>query len=712
MSEQAEQHASSLAMLRATLNSTTDGILVTDAEGRVSDYNQRYAEMSGAAPGGVDAAMHAEDVSGLLVDPAAFLARIDEIRTTNPAETFDVLTLTDGRVLERTTKAPVVDGRSIGRVWIFRDITERRKAEDALRDETRVLELLNETGVLLSSSLDVTSLVQAVTDAATTLSGAQFGAFFYNTVGIDGDEYMLFTLSGAPREAFEHLGHPRATPLFGPTLRGEGVIRCDDVLADPRYGHFAPHRGMPPGHLPVRSYLAVPVTSRSGAVIGGLFFGHSAVGVFTARTERIISGVAAQAAVALDNARLYETARRAIDERNALLERERDARAHAERLSALKDEFLATLSHELRTPLSAMVGWVQVLRRGVKSEADLRRGLEVIERNAHAQTHLIEDLLDMNRITSGKLRLDVQLLAPVAFVEAALETVRPAAEAKGVRIRRVLDPDAGPVAGDAARMQQVVWNLLSNAIKFTPPGGDVQVLLHRVAAHVEIQVSDSGVGIAPEFVPHVFERFRQADASTARRFGGLGLGLSIVKHLVELHGGSVRAESLGVGQGATFTVALPVTAVDRQRDAEWHVHARPPAGGELAPPDLSSVTVLVVDDDADTRELIERLLRECGARVLAAESGAAAVPLVARERPDVLLSDIAMPDVDGYELLRRVRALGDARGGSVPAIALTAFAGAADRTRALRAGFLAHLSKPIEAAELAATVAAIARRDR
>jgi signal transduction histidine kinase/CheY-like chemotaxis protein len=567
---------------------------------------------------------------------------------------------------------------------------------------------------LLSSSLDVGSLVQAVTDAATKLSGAEFGAFFYNTVGADGDEYMLFTLSGAPREAFEHLGHPRATPLFGPTFRGEGVIRCDDVLADQRYGHFEPHHGMPLGHLPVRSYLAVPVISRSGAVIGGLFFGHSTVGVFTDRTERIISGIAAQAAVALDNARLYETAQRAIDERNTLLERERDARTHAERLSALKDEFLATLSHELRTPLSAMVGWVQVLRRGVKNEADLRRGLEVIERNARAQTHLIEDLLDMNRITSGKLRLDVQPAAPIAFVEAALETVRPAAEAREVRIERFLDPDAGPVAGDPARMQQVVWNLLSNAIKFTAQGGKVQVFLRRESSHVEIQVSDSGIGIAPEFLPHVFERFRQADASTARRFGGLGLGLSIVKHLVELHGGTVRVESAGVGHGATFTVTLPVAAVHRERAADSPVP--PPtsgsAEGDLGPPDLSSVTVLVVDDDADTRELIERLLRECGARVLVAESGVQAVPLVERERPNVLISDIAMPDVDGYELLRRVRALGEARGGTVPAIALTAFARVEDRTRALRSGFLAHVSKPITAAELAATVAAIARRDR
>ena len=276
--------------------------------------------------------------------------------------------------------------------------------------------------------------MQAVTDAATQLSGAQFGSFFYNVTDERGDAFLLYTLSGAPREAFASFGNPRATALFGPTFRGEPPIRLDDVLADPRYGTMAPHHGMPKGHLPVRSYLAVPVKSRSGEVIGGLFFGHSQTGVFTERAERLVAGVAAQAGIAIDNARLYEAAQRAADERTALLESERAARSAAERLSEVKDEFLATLSHELRTPLNAILGWSQLLRTGRKDEADIVRGLETIERNARVQAQLIEDLLDMSRINSGKLLLEIGTVDPAAVIDAAIETVRPAADGKGIRL--------------------------------------------------------------------------------------------------------------------------------------------------------------------------------------------------------------------------------------------------------------------------------------
>jgi PAS domain S-box-containing protein len=439
------------------------------------------------------------------------------------------------------------------------DVTSRREAAERLREETRILELLHETGRALASELDLQAVLQTVTDAGTKLSGAAFGAFFYNTTDEKGDSYLLYTLSGAPREAFETLGQPRATSMFGPTFRGEiPTIRCDDVQQDPRYGKMAPHYGMPKGHLPVRSYLAVPVRSRSGEVIGGLFFGHPEPGVFTERSERLMVGIAAQAGIAIDNARLYEAAQRSAEERRALLESERAARTAAERLSEIKDEFLATLSHELRTPLNAILGWAQVLRTGVRDEANLLKGLQTIERNARAQTQLIDDLLDMSRITSGKLRLNVQSLWPAAVIEAALDTVQPAAEAKGIRMDRVLDPAAGPIAGDPGRLQQVIWNLLSNAIKFTPRDGTVQVLLERVDPHVEIRVADTGIGVRPEFLPFLFDRFRQGDASTTRSYGGLGLGLSIVKSIVELHGGSVRAESPGEGQGTTVTVRLPL----------------------------------------------------------------------------------------------------------------------------------------------------------
>ena len=590
------------------------------------------------------------------------------------------------------------DGAVTGMIGVVQDISDRKRAERSLQDETRVLELLNRTGTTIASQLDLQTLVQTVTDAATELSGAKFGAFFYNVVNAQGESFLLYTLSGAPRSAFEKFGLPRNTGVFNPTFRGEGVVRSDDITKDPRYGKMAPHHGMPKGHLPVRSYLAVPVMSRSGEVIGGLFFGHPRPGVFTERAERLVAGVAAQAAVAIDNARLYETAQK--------------ARAEAERMSEMKDEFLATLSHELRTPLSAILGWSQVLRRRRMDETELAHAVDIIERNARAQTQLIEDLLDMSRITSGKLRLDVQPVEPAEFIESALETVRPAANAKGIRLEKVLDPAAGPVSGDPGRLQQVVWNLLSNAIKFTPRDGKVQVTVQRVNSHIEIAVADSGMGIRSEFLRHLFQRFQQEDGSTTRRHGGLGLGLSIVRHLVELHGGTVSAFSAGEGRGATFVVALPLTAVHRAEAGGERLSPRGPGAppeGDYRISDLTGVRVLVVDDEPDARELLHRVLADCGAEVLLAPSGRDALALAARERPHLLVSDIGMPEMDGFELLKRLRAMGDGAG-RIPAIALTAFARSEDRTRALRAGFLVHVSKPVEPAELVATVATVTGR--
>jgi len=457
--------------------------------------------------------------------------------------------------------------------------------------------------------------------------------------------------------------------------------------------------------------LAVPVKSRFGEVIGGLFFAHSEVGVFSERAERLVVGIAAQAAVTIDNARLYEAAQRSAEERKQLLESERAARSEAERASSMKDEFLATVSHELRTPLSAILGWSRVLRFRKMSEADTQKGLETIERNAHSQSQLIEDLLDMSRITSGKLRLDVQPIEPVSFIEAAIETLSPAATAKGVRVEKRLDTTAGPMMGDPNRLQQIVWNLLSNAIKFTPNGGKVQVVLERLNSQIEITVSDTGVGITSEFLPYVFDRFRQEDASTTRHFGGLGLGLSIVKRLVELHGGSVRVHSPGEGRGANFIVSLPLMVHRNLTNGDW-LHLRTPSAAalEFKRSDLSGLRVLVVDDEEDARELIKRILIECDAEVFTASNAREALALLEAERPEVLISDISMPDIDGYELLRKARLLEEAGGRKIPAIALTAFARSEDRTRALRAGFLVHVSKPIEPSELVASVASVAGR--
>jgi PAS domain S-box-containing protein len=399
-------------------------------------------------------------------------------------------------------------------------------------------------------------------------------------------------------------------------------------------------------------------------------------------------------------------------ERSALLSSERAARSEAERAGRMKDEFLATLSHELRTPLNAILGWSQVMRQGKMNAQDLQEGLDVIERNARVQTQLIEDLLDMSRIISGKVRLDVQTVEPISFIEAAIETMRPAAQAKDIKLEKRLDSATGPISGDPSRLQQVVWNLIANAVKFTPRGGKVQILLDKVNSHVQITVADTGIGISPQLLPHVFERFRQADASTTRRYGGLGLGLSIVKHLVELHGGGAAVESPGENQGTTFTVRLPITSVRRRPDDGERRQPVVPTTASLPykTTDLTPLKVVVVDDEADARDLIKRVLEECGAQVLVAGSAADALALVERHKPDILISDIGMPDIDGYELLRRVRALGAARGGRVPAVALTAFARSQDRTRALHAGYLAHLAKPVEPSELIATIATIAGR--
>jgi signal transduction histidine kinase/ActR/RegA family two-component response regulator len=588
------------------------------------------------------------------------------------------------------------------------------KTKEALEEERRILELLNDTGAKLASTLDLQSVLQMVTDAGTRLSGAQLGAFFYSHEDAGGGVFSLYTLSGAPREAFEAFGQPRATPIFAPTFRGDGVVRIADVLEDPRYGQMAPHFGMPPGHPPVRSFLAVPVLARSGEAIGGLFFGHEARDVFTARSERLIVGIAAQASIAIDNARLYEDAKRAAEERARLLAAERAARAEIERISLMKDEFLATLSHELRTPLNAMLGWSRLLLLRVKDDVETRRGLETIARNAQSQAQLIDDLLDMSRIVSGKVRLDVQPVEPGAIVEAALDSVLPSAEAKSIEVRRKLDPHAGPVFGDPNRLQQVVWNLVNNAVKFTPRGGNIDVTVQRTGSHVEIAVRDSGMGITPDFLPHIFERFRQADSSITRKFGGLGLGLSIVKQLIELHGGTVAADSAGPGQGATFVVTLPLRAVRETPSSGERPRATRDTDARGPTVALVGTRVLVVDDEPDAREILEFVLREAGADVVAQASGMEAVPIVRTFKPDVIVSDIGMPGHDGYEFIRTVRGLDAADGGRTPAIALTAFARSEDRTRAMLAGYQVHLAKPIEPQELVAAVLSLAatRRDR
>jgi signal transduction histidine kinase/ActR/RegA family two-component response regulator len=392
-----------------------------------------------------------------------------------------------------------------------------------------------------------------------------------------------------------------------------------------------------------------------------------------------------------------------------LIEQREELLRAAETASRLKDEFLATVSHELRTPLTAMLGWAEMLRTGRLSEAKQRQALATIERNARAQVQLVEDLLDVSRIVSGRLRLEMGAVLPWQFIEPAAESVRVAADAKEVALELDLDPTIGPVVGDAARLQQVAWNLLTNAVKFTPRGGRVKVTSRRVGPHVELRFCDTGRGVSPEFLPYMFDRFRQADGSSTRAQGGLGLGLAIVKHLVELHGGTIEARSDGEGCGSEFIVRLPAPdrdALVAQRSAEAPSH---PSLGFDCPPEVVGLRVLIVEDEPDTRDLLVMLLELCHAQVRSASSAAEARELIARDAPDVIISDIGMPGGDGYALIRDVRAMSRDRGGRVPAVALTAYARAEDRARALRAGFDEHLPKPVEPRDLVRVIASLAR---
>ncbi len=461
----------------------------------------------------------------------------------------------------------------------------------------------------------------------------------------------------------EATGEPVENPGLRVLRRGGEAERTEPVLLLARDGTARPIE-----------VTAAPIRTAAGVPLG-------CVSIFRDVTER----------------------RRLERELAQLVERERAARSEAERVSELKEEFLATLSHELRTPLNAILGWIQVLRRNPNAET-LQQAIAVLERNARLQSQLIGDMLDMSRILLGKLRLDVQHVDPLPVIEAAVAAVKPAADARAVRLQTVLEPMVGPVLADPARLQQVVWNLLTNAVKFTPKGGRVQVVLACADSQLELSVADTGQGIKPAFLPHVFERFRQADSSAGREHGGLGLGLAIVKQLVELHGGRVTAASDGEGLGATFRVTLPLAAMHGGSRARSSTMATAEPQG----PDLRGIRVLVLDDELDARELLQRVLGDSGASVRPAESAAAALALLDTETVDVIVSDIGMRGVDGYAFLAEVRR----RGVRTPAAALTAFARAEDRLRALGAGYQMHIAKPVETAELVAAVPVLARQSR
>ncbi|HEX8119366.1 MAG TPA: ATP-binding protein, partial [Pyrinomonadaceae bacterium] len=546
-------------------------------------------------------------------------------------------------------------GEKLGAVVVMRDFTERKAAQEALRRESTLLRALMDNIPDAIYFKDTESRFTRVNRHAPYRGGNA-------PEDVVGKTDFDFFVEEHARAAYED---------------EQRVMRTGEPLIDKEECETYTD-----GSTTWLSTTKVPIVDEGGRVTG-------LVGISRDITER----------------------KRAEDARLELA-REQAARAEAEAANRLKDEFLATLSHELRTPLTAILGWAKLLADGQVSEGRVADAFAAIYRNARTQAQLVDDLLDVSRVITGKLRIEVVPVRPASVVEAAASVVRPAAAAKGVALEVSADEDVPSIYGDPARLQQVVWNLLSNAVKFTPAGGRVEARVRRAGSQVEVAVSDTGQGIEPDFLPHVFERFRQAEMGTTRRHAGLGLGLAIVGHLVELHGGTVTAESGGQGKGSTFTVRLPAKAV---RDADSPAAcveegARPGAFEATAEaPSLEGLKVLVADDEPDARRLLTEVLSRRGAEVLTAASAEEAFEMLRLWRPDVLLSDIGMPDGDGYDLIRRVRELSEEQGGRTPAAALTAYAGPGDRERALASGFQLHVAKPVEPADLAAAVATLAQ---
>lgn len=564
------------------------------------------------------------------------------------------------------------------------DITERKRAEQALREDARVLETQNRVARLIASEMNVERIMQAITDAATELAGARFGAFFRNVVNEAGESYLLYTLTGAPRDAFEKFGSPRNTAIFAATFAGEGPVRLDDVTADPRYGKNAPHYGMPKGHLPVRSYLAVAVRSRSGEVIGGLFLGHPDKGVFTERAERLVMGVATQAGVAIDNARLY-------DQSLQLIGKLQDSDRH-------KDEFLATLSHELRNPLAPLRNSLHLLRLAATDGTSAAPLHEMMERQVNHLVRLVDDLLEMSRISRGTFELRRERVEVSAIVRNAIETSDPLLRAAGHSLTVSLPEQPLWVDGDPVRLSQVLANLLNNAAKYTDAGGEISLTARDVANAAEIAVRDNGSGISADALPHVFEMFSRGDRSSGRDQAGLGIGLALARRLVEMHGGSIFASSAGIGEGSEFVVRLPLSTSRGSQSA-----SAPRVGATI-----SRKGILVVDDNTDSAESLRMLLEFLGADVRVAYDGESALAAFTTSLPALVLLDIGMPGLDGYEVARRMRLADPRRKATI--VALTGWGQEDDRRKAREAGFDRHLIKPADVGALQALIASLDTR--
>jgi PAS domain S-box-containing protein len=629
----------------AIISKTLDGIIVTWNEGASRIFGYSAAEVIGKPITILIPPDRLEEEPGIL----------RRLRAGERVDHFETVRLRkDGTLVDISlTISPVRNaaGDIIGASKIARDISQQKRAEEALR-------LSNERFRMMANSAPVLIWIADHTKARSWFNN---GWLDFTGRSLEQEQGFGWTQSLHEDDLATYLqayaeGFEKRTGF-----RSEFCIRRADGKARWLAEHAAPLFEGP----------------------GGTFSGY--IGSCVDNTE----------------ARMIQS------DREETLRAERAAREQAERVGRLKDEFLATVSHELRTPLNAILGWSTLMRRLPAGSEDHTRGLETIERNARVQTQIIADLLDMSRIISGKVQLDVQPLDLHEVINAAIDAVRLSIEAKDLRLRVTLDARAARLRGDPNRLQQVFWNLLTNAVKFTPKGGYINVVMERVNSHVEVSVEDSGIGIQPEFLAFVFDRFRQADASITRRHGGLGLGLSIVKHLAELHGGQVRVKSAGEGQGTTFVVALPISVIYSEESVRPDTPSFSDVDvGTLELPDLDGVRVLAVDDQPDGRALICRLIEERGAHCALAESGAEALRVLQEQQIDIMVSDIGMPDLDGYELIRRIRALPGAVK-NIPAIALTAYARADDRQRALLAGYQMHLAKPVEPRELIAGIASL-----
>jgi signal transduction histidine kinase/ActR/RegA family two-component response regulator len=565
-----------------------------------------------------------------------------------------------------------------------------------LEGQIEDLRCLHEASVRLTSLLDVESVLREVLRAALAVQATGLGLL--SLCDPEQPGLRLGVHAGLDDEFLRHVeAVPPGGGACGTAFAERRRVVVEDIEVDPIY---APYRDAA-RKAGFRACHSTPLISRRGDTIGVLSVLFEEPHRPSDRETRLMDVYARIAADSIENARLHQRLQQELEDRRRLLTREHTARAEAETANRMKDEFLATVSHELRTPLNAILGWAHILRWGKPDEATVARGVEVIERNAQSQAQLIEDILDASRVITGSLRLNRGPVDLATVINAAADSVRLGSETKGIQLAVILDPAARHLIGDASRLQQVVWNLLANAIKFTASGGRVEVRLQRAGGQAQITVTDTGEGVSAEFLPFIFDRFRQADATITRRHGGLGLGLAIVRNLVELHEGSVQAESAGEGYGASFIVRLPL--------AEKVEGARPgPAAANGSPPALQGAQILVVDDDQDALDMLTVVLTEAGAAVRTAASATEALALLRWIRPDVLVSDLAMPDEDGYSLIRNLRAIERESGRETPAVALTAYVRVQDRARAEAAGFNVFVEKPVDPEELIAVLAGIA----